>query len=213
MSIAAGTALLERDLVSLPELHLHGKRYSQPAQLELTEDVGLIFGQYLAEGHAAPNFALFSVRDPDVQGALQRCFVRSGVPFYRRQDGDFVVATRVWRDLLHKLMGGKAGVKRMPDFWPALSNKVLSALLRGYFEGDGGLDGGAVTAVTLSRELAADVTEALLRFGIWARMRQTQKRKPNGTMGSYWKITISGAENLAASPPRSASSVRARHWP
>ena len=197
MSLAAGAAMLERQMVPLSSLRLHGKSYSRPAQLELTEELGLIWGQYLAEGHAAERFALFSVRDVEVQRELQRCLVSCTVPFCRRPDGDFVVAERVWRDKLQVLMGGKAGSKHLPACWPALSNTVLSAVLRGYFEGDGGLDGGAITAVTLSRALAYDLSESLLRFGIWARVRPVWKRKPNGDMGRYFKITVSGAENLA----------------
>ncbi len=196
-SMTAATGLLERGAVSLADLSLHGKRHSQPARLELTPDLGVVFGQYLAEGHAAANFALLSVREAEVQDELARCLRSVGIPSYRRQDGDFVIAARAWRDLLFSLMGGSAGSKHLPDCWPALSNRVLGAMLRGYFEGDGGLDRGAVTAVTLSKALAGDLTEALLRFGIWARTRPVQKRKPNGEMGTYHKITISGAENLA----------------
>ena len=196
VSIAAGTTLLDRQVVSLSDLSLHGKRYAQPASLELTEELGLVFGQYLAEGHGAAEFALFSARDPEVQEELERCLVTCNIPFVRRLDGDFVVGMRIWRDLFHTLMGGLAHAKRLPNFWPALPNAVLGALLRGYFEGDGGLDRGAVTATTLSPDLAADLAESLLRFGIWARLRPVQKRKPNGTMGTYWKVTISGAENL-----------------
>ncbi len=196
VSLAAGAFLLQHDLASLADLTLHGSRYSRPARLDMTEEIGVVFGQYLAEGHAAERFALFSVRDPEVQQELQRCLVANVIPFFRRPDGDFVVGARLWRDLLHGLMGGNAGTKHLPDFWAALSNPVLAALLRGYFEGDGGLDRGAVTAVTLSRTLAYDVAEALLRFGIWARVRPITKRKPNGEIGGYYKITVSGAENL-----------------
>jgi excinuclease ABC subunit B len=196
MSLAAGASLMAEGIASASDLSLHGRRYAQPARLELTPELGLVLGQYLAEGHASKNFALFSVRDAEVQAELQRCLVAHTIPFFRRSDGDFVVATRVWRDLLFTLMGSHAASKRLPECWPALSNTVLSAMLRGYFEGDGGLDREAVTAVTLSRTLAFDLAEALLRFGIWARVRPVEKRKPSGEMGLYFKVTLSGAENM-----------------
>lgn len=196
VNVGVACALLERDMMPLDSVRLHGKFYSQPAKMPLTPEFAIVLGQYLAEGHAAERFALFSTREAEVQDELARCLQACGIASFRRGDGDFVVATKVWRDVFHALMGGLAGAKRLPAFWPALSNSVLAALLSGYFEGDGGLDGGAITAVTLSRQLAADVVEALLRFGIWAGMRPVSKRKPNGEYGSYYKITVSGAENL-----------------
>ena len=95
-------------------------------------------------------------------------------------------------------MGHNAGDKHLPSLWPQLGDADLGALLRGYFEGNGGLETGAVTATTLSPALSADLTEALLRFGIWARRRKVCKRKPNGEIGTYWKITVAGADNLRA---------------
>jgi excinuclease ABC subunit B len=196
MSLAAGTTLLDTGSIVLGDLCLQGSRYTQSAELSLSNDLGVLWGQYLAEGHASDKFALLSVRDPDVQQEVQRCLVSCLVPFFRRPDGDFVIGERVWRDMLFLLMGSGSGFKHLPSCWPALSNPMLAAVLRGYFEGDGGMDRGAVTAVTLSRTLAYDITEALLRFGIWARVRPVQKRKPSGEMGSYYKITVSGADNL-----------------
>jgi len=196
MSLAAGTALLSTGSITLGDLCLQGSRYTRPAELPLNTELGVLWGQYLAEGHAADRFALLSVRDPDVQQEVQRCLVSCLVPFFRRPDGDFVIGERVWRDMLFLLMGSGSASKHLPSCWPALPNPILAAVLRGYFEGDGGMDRGAVTAVTLSRTLAYDVAESLLRFGIWARVRPVQKRKPNGEMGFYHKVTISGADNL-----------------
>ncbi len=194
--VAAAQALCEHQMVSVRELSLASPQRRWPAVLSLTSDVGFIWGQYLAEGHAAERCALFSVRETQVQNELQRCFDALNVPYFRRVDGDFVVSSKSWSQMLRNLMGSGAARKQMPAQWVSLSNDVLSSLLRGYFEGDGGVDGSAVTAVTSSTRLAADVTEALLRFGIWARMREVGKRKSNGEIGTYHKITISGAENL-----------------
>ncbi len=194
--VGAAAVLLDRKMVELDTMRLAGKRYLVPARLQLTEQLGTICGLYLAEGHAADRFLLLSVREAEVQTELQRCLDACNIASFRRHDGDFVVAPRSWRDLFLALLGGNAAEKRMPNCWPALTNDVLAPMLRGYFEGDGGVDRGAVTAVTLSRELAADISEALLRFGIWARTREVRKKKPNGEHGDYYKLTISGAQNL-----------------
>ncbi len=196
VSLKTATALLTREIMPLEELQIRGTRYGLKALLELSIPLGFVFGQYIAEGHAAGRYALISVRNPEVQHELEQSLLTLEIPFFRRQDGDFVIGARVWRDVLYRLMGGLAGNKHLPNVWAAMSNAVLSSMLRGYFEGDGGMDRGAVSAVTQSVELASDLNEALLRFGIWARTRSVQKRKPNGEMGTYQKITISGRENL-----------------
>ena len=148
MSLAAGAALLDRQSVVLSNLRLQGGRYCRSAEMEISRDLSTLWGQYLAEGHASHGFALLSVRDPEVQQEVQRCLVSCLVPFFRRPDGDFVVGERVWRDMLFLLMGSGSATKHMPSCWTALSNHNLAAMLRGYFEGDGGMDGGTVTATT-----------------------------------------------------------------
>ena len=196
VTASAATVLIEQGLVCLEETEFVGKRYSYPTKLPVSEELGTVLGQYLAEGHAAGNFLLFSTRESDVQTELGSCLESCGIPYYRRDDGDFVVGTKLWRDIFYALMNSGSANKVLPNFWPSLSNAVLSKLLRGYFEGDGGIDGGSITAVTKSQVLATDLAEALLRFGIWARVAEVRKRKPNGEYGNYFKLTISGEESL-----------------
>ena len=172
------------------------RRYDAPALLPITTAFCTVLGQYVAEGHSADRFSLISVRDPQVQIVLEEALRSIDLPFFRRPDGDFVIGTRLWHLVFSSLMGTHAGTKRLPSLWPSLSDEHLAALLRAYLEGDGGVEKGGVLSISLNRELTADVAEALLRFGIWARIRAVQKKKPNGDYGTYHKLTISGAENL-----------------
>ena len=107
-----------------------------------------------------------------------------------------MIGAQIWHQFLRASVGTHAGTKRFPPFWVALSNEHLATLLRAYFEGDGGVEKGGVLSISLNRELTADVAEALLRFGIWARVRSVTKRKPNGDLGNYWKLTVSGTDNV-----------------
>lgn len=194
--LTVAARLCEQNKATVADFVVGGKRYSAPALLPVTDALCTVLGQYVAEGHGADRFCLISTREAEVQTVLENALNKTGVPFYRRPDGDFVIAARVWHELLTRTVDSHAGGKRLPSFWPALSNAHLAALLRAYFEGDGGVEKGAVTTVTLSSELSADITEALLRFGIWARRRKVSKRKPNGELGTYWKVTVSGGDNL-----------------
>ena len=197
VTLKAAAALAERGMIATEDVALQGKRYRRAASLPISNALMTLCGLYVAEGHASERFALLSVRDAEVSAYLKALLEALSVPFFQRADGDFVLGARVWHAALQRLAGTHAGNKRLPPFWPALSDAALAALVRGYFEGDGGVDRGSVTAVTLSRDLAGDIAEALLRFGIWARVRQVRKRKPGGSVGGYWKITISGAEDIA----------------
>ena len=86
--------------------------------------------------------------------------------------------------------------KGMPACGATLSNSALAALLRDYFEDADIVGTGELTTVALNRELAGDITEFLLRFGIWARMHTSW----NCGQGDGWEtasaVTISGIENL-----------------
>ena len=198
LSLASAQVAVASGLVNLPEASVSARSVSVPGALPLSPALALLFGQYLAEGHAAPGYALVSVRDADVQAQLEAALHEVGASFFRRQDGDFVLSGRVWREVLARSLGHLAAHKHLPEQFAAFSNAFLGKLLSAYFEGDGGVDGAAVMAVTASERLGGEMIEALLRFGIWARLREVQKLRPDGTRGTYYLMTISGANNLRA---------------
>ncbi len=84
----------------------------------------------------------------------------------------------------------------MPACWTTLSNTELAALLRDYFEGGGILGSGEIRTASLSLELAGDITESLLRFGIWARMHKVDNCATGNASEANYTVTIAGGENL-----------------
>ena len=197
VGLSAAAELVERGHLASEDIEIPGRRYSRGASLDLDEASLGLLGLYIAEGHAADRYAMLSVREPQLQRMVAGWLDDLDIHFFRTRDGDFVIGTRMWRDVFAAMLGTHAPNKRLPAFWASLGNRHLAALLRAYFEGDGGMEAGSVTAVTASSTLASEITEALLRFEIWARNRRVRKRRPDGTMGTYYRITISGAENLA----------------
>jgi hypothetical protein len=122
VSFAAATALLERTSSPLESVLLQGKTYKQNAKLDITSELMTLWGTFLAEGHAAPRFILLSVREEEIQTKITHCLNTLGIAFSRRKDGDFVVASRIWRDVFAKLMGHHAGNKALPKCWTMLNN-------------------------------------------------------------------------------------------
>ena len=84
-------------------------------------------------------------------------------------------------------------------------------MLRAYFDGDGTVGSeGEVIAATASKALASDLSYALKRFGIHARLRVQWKRATNsshaGALYHYVCISVSTTSN--DSPTSWASSTR-----
>ena len=119
--------------------------------------------------------------------------------FYVAEGNSSAVASAELTCVLTSLCGKRAQTKRLPEFWPRLSNHSLGVLLRAYFDGDGTVGScGEVIATTASDDLASDLAYALKRFGIHARLRRTWKHATNsGHEGAiYTAVVISGQVDL-----------------
>ncbi|MBC7093551.1 excinuclease ABC subunit UvrB [Candidatus Bipolaricaulota bacterium] len=193
-----------RDLCALlppswVEEHLHlvraeaRPRHSVPLRLPLTPGFLRLLGYYLAEGHAERRYILLSSRDGAVRADMLAALEELGIPYQVRPNTDIQVSSRVLAALFARLEGARAAEKRMPFFWPQLSNLQLAEILRAYFDGDGSVEKEGVYCTTASSALAQDLLYALARFGVWARLRT--KRVGART---YWVVAITGGENLRA---------------
>jgi len=167
--------------------------HSLPLRLGLEPHVLRLLGHYLAEGHAENRYFLISSHEAAVRKDLFRTLELLSIPFLIRSNTDVQISSRIMAAFLGSLMGRRAAEKRLPPFWPSLSNEQLGELLRAYFEGDGGVEREGVASSTASHRLASDLLYALLRLGIWARLK---RKEVNGR--PYWILTVTGNENLAA---------------
>ena len=110
---------------------------------------------------------MVSSADDDIVVDLGAAFNALGVRARHRPGTyDYQVSSRFWTTLLRRWCGRDSRSKRLPPFWPSLSNAALAQLLRAYFSADGGVDGAQVSCISASERLASDLAYALLRFGI-----------------------------------------------
>ncbi len=166
--------------------------HSLPLRLKLNSHVLRLFGHYLAEGHSEDRYLLISSHAETVRNDVFKSLEFLSLPFLTRPNTDIQVSSRIMAALLGSLMGRKAAEKRLPPFWPSLANEQLGELLRAYFEGDGGVERDGVACSTASHQLASDLLYALLRLGIWARLKRKEVNdRP------YWVLTVTGNDNLA----------------
>ena len=185
------------------EARIVGKldRCSLPATMPISDGLLQLIGYYLAEGNSQSQSGYFvwSNLSPEIQRGFENALTSLGIPFTRRNAKDYQVSSAPLALLLRRLTGSRASDKHLPFFWPQLSDSQLGLLLRAYFDGDGYVErASAVCCTTASQRLAYDLAWALLRFGIWARIRRVWKRATNSSHPGawYWQITISGQENL-----------------
>jgi excinuclease ABC subunit B len=183
------------------QVFVGGKRKHNylPAKLRLSDSVLSLFGIYIAEGNAQNQSFTLANRHPAIRARIESSLGELGIPFLVRPSSDYAVSSLALTSLLSVLCGKRAQTKRLPDFWPQLSNRSLGIMLRAYFDGDGTVGScGEVIAATASDDLASDLAYALKRFGIHARLRRVWKKATNSSHAGafYTYICISGLADL-----------------
>jgi len=166
-------------------------KHKLPEVLELTEQVGWIFGAYLAEGNATPYFVNISNNSGVFMQQVQNFSEDFGFSMnvFQHSRG-FAESTdmRINSTALSNLLKGTCGTgsynKKIPNFSINANKKFLSGLLRAYFDGDGNitLDRKAIRAYSKSKDLIDGISILLNRFGIFSRKSMNK---------GGWALTIS----------------------
>src|SRR4029077_5256065 len=131
------------------------------------------------EGHSTKGYIVLSTGSNEVVDHFRQATQELGVMLSKRPAYDYQISSKFLADFLGSVCGKTAAKKRLPSFWPNLSNHQLADLLSAYFSGDGGVEKDEITAATISQELASDIVYALLRFGIIARTKSRLVKVPN----------------------------------
>ena len=183
-------------------IYVGGKRPEcrLPITLPLSDSTLELLGYYIAEGNGQDRYIIIANRHPVLRRRIEHALRQLGIPFSVRASSDYQVGSAALAALLSKLCGRSARGKRLPDFWPRLSDRSLGILLRAYFDGDGTVGScGEVIAATASTRLACELAYALKRFGIHARLRRAWKRATNSDHAGaeYCYVVISGRHDVA----------------
>jgi intein/homing endonuclease/DNA-binding XRE family transcriptional regulator len=194
-----GVATLER-FGETSIASMHGNRVL-PASIPLSDSWLEFAGLFVAEGHVADRFATITP-GPESVALARRLLSAIGIRFFERSPIELGIGSRAATELLREHCGARASTKHLPPYWPRLDDHRLGRLLAGYFEGDGWIErrGAAVCATTKSTRLANELSYALLRFGIVARLQRTRKRAAGTSHAGddYWQVSIRGREDIDA---------------
>ena len=171
-----------------------------PAQLALTPQFLRLMGYYIAEGNSQKQYIILANCNAAIRQDIESILGLLNQSFIIRPSSDYQVSSVLLTELLGGQCGKTAYVKKLPAFWPDLSNELLGQLLRAYFDGDGYVEKNrSVCAMTASKQLASDLLYALMRFGIWGRINRRFKRATNSTHSGNWyyQVSVSGQTDLA----------------
>jgi len=158
----------------------------------LSEPFLRLLGYFVGGGHGEEGCFVLSCKEPEGGSDFLRAVETLGLPWsHTPGDSEYRVWSGLWSRLLTAWCGREARSKRLPPFWPELSNAQLAQVLRAYFTVRGKVERDAVVTATASPQLACDLAYALLRFGIVARMRRRPSARPGR---ASWTVRVSGPE-------------------
>jgi excinuclease ABC B subunit len=184
--------------VTLTEIGSVKRTAALPAVLPLTKTILEFFGYYVAEGHATSHYITLTTADTEVSEVLAIAASELNRRLQKRiKPYDYQINSVILAHIMTKLCGDRAEDKRLPLFWPELSDIQLGQLVSAYFSGDGWVEKASICAATVSRRLASDLQYALLRFGIVARCRK-KRTMYKGALHTSWVVSITGAQNIEA---------------
>ncbi|MFZ2603616.1 MAG: AAA family ATPase, partial [Candidatus Omnitrophota bacterium] len=175
----ASAANLNIDPVRLMLFATNGS-HGLPAVMELTEDLCMFFGLWIAEGsYSKGRMVRVDIHENESQKVAALCErLFDKITLYRKRGskGATIIISSIPLVKLMRVLGFVSGAhfKRAPTFVYNLSRKNLAAFLRGYYSGDGSVNKSTpapqVEVSTASSRLADDICYLLLFFGIVAKV-------------------------------------------
>jgi DNA polymerase I len=174
-----------------------------PARIPVTEDLGLLFGIYAAEGSSSSNrnkrnnvISQDSRANREVCNAIRKSWrAVFGWDIYiiarTGSKKDFYLPV-LYNDFFKNVYGSDSGTKRVPEFILGCERKVVGQFLRGYFSGDGYSNSHRINAASGSKELLVQIAHLLSYFDIDCRIRLQYNRKYKRY---YYRLSVIGASS------------------
>jgi DNA gyrase subunit B len=194
----------------------HYKDRGIPRHLEVTADLLLLLGFYLAEGSGSERggirFAIGKRNQailPEMRRALESVF---GLPASVYESPERVdelrlvnrIAALAWNRLFG-FEGANSTTKAIPDLAFNVAEPLRAAFLRGYLLGDGTVSNGTLMFGTSSRDIASGISYLLSSFGVMASLSCLEpdgvvreiRGKPCVTRHRHWNVTVTARADLA----------------
>ncbi len=174
------------------ELRVKLLRKSRPikSEVELSSEFLKLLGYYISEGTVNfsgknSSLALYNKKQ-EIIDDMEKCIIKvtAKIPSKRQTKGfgtatGLKVGNKIFSELINALCGRTDG-KKIPDFIFGLSKERIGYFLSGLFTGDGYATANSFGYTTAVKELAKQLQQLLLTYGIVASLyeRKTKQNKP-----------------------------------
>lgn len=148
------------------------------------EKIGWVIGMYIADGSSTSDYVNFSNNDSVAQEKIKD-FAESLELSYNQFDHyrgyghthDIRINSTLLSKFFKKAFCTGSGRKKVPDWLFNASDRVVGAVLRGYFDGDGNVqvERKGVRASTRSKKLAENILLMLSRLNIVATLNREEE--------------------------------------
>lgn len=148
-----------------------------PRFIELNQNTGWFIGAYLAEGSSVAGSVMISNIDDNYMDNAKKFVNNIGLDYkedYHHRGfsngRDLKVASTLLSKFITNTCGRGSAFKKVPDFAYNASDKFVSGLLKGYFDGDGNfhVDRKMIRVSSNSKELIDGIALLLSRFRIFS---------------------------------------------
>ncbi|MDI6720923.1 MAG: AAA family ATPase, partial [Candidatus Aenigmarchaeota archaeon] len=170
-----------------------------PSRIEIDEDMAAVIGLFLAEGSYTTKDAIRITNELPESKEIVRRFCKKYVIHLTEYKYDMLLNSKPLKVIFEKVLGIKTGAENK-EITPKLMSmplNLISAMLRGYFTGDGSVYppkmAHTIEASTHSRKLANSLMYTLLYFGIVAKC-SVSREKYNGKL--KYRILIQSPEGF-----------------
>ena len=162
---------------------------------QLTPALARVLGYLTAEGWTDRNTIVFAQLQGEVYQSYQRDF-RACFPDAHQTEARAAVGCRStilasYLAFLGYRIDERSRAKSVPDIIWQAPNHLVREYLRAYYEGDGGCTSKQVYARTTSKELAGEIQQLLLRFGLLGRVSYVPAHGPDA---ASYNVLLSGVD-------------------
>jgi len=170
----------------------HQETYSSlrlPDKIMLSKEFLRLAGYYISEGSLGKSEVRFYFHKKekefikDTQNLIKKIFGLKSILITKDNVTAVNVTSRLLVDLFHTLFGKNAPNKKIPHWVFFLPKNKQKELIKGVYRGDGCAKYKVFEIVTVSRKLAYQFRDLLLRFGIVPGIDKINKEKLNTVPG------------------------------
>ena len=164
-----------------------------------------ILGVWLGDGNS--RYTEVTTADVEIVTSLQKYAKESNLEFkQKKENGDhglastYSISTGIKGSRKNNFLNSLRGYnllnnKHIPDEYKINSREARLQLLAGLIDTDGAKSNNCFDFVNKNKQLAEDVVFISRSLGFAAYMSPCEKSSQNGTVGQYWRVTISGDLN------------------